>query len=332
MHKKIAIIGSGFAGLALGYFLSPFSELFFYHDLPLEDSASAIASGLLHPFTGYHYAKRGHEGMEATKSLLEISEKMLGQSVITCQGIVRPIVTERQGECFQKMARDHALPLWSKEEFQRHFPFLPARTALFIPEGLTIDTLLYLKGLKAFLTAQGTHFIRQKIDHLDALRGFDAIVIAAAMGCKQIEQTADLPIEPVRGQLIGLMPPFPLPYSLNSHTYIVMRGKEHCLIGATFEHPETNPNDALEEMKARAFILYPQLKESKQWALFSQTRATPLHRGAPLVGSVKYAKTPTYFLTGLGSKGLLYHALLARELAQKLSCSFGFDALKGEKD
>ena len=125
-----------------------------------------------------------------------------------------------------------------------------------------------------------------------------------------------------KGQVLELSWPrdkLPLSYPLNSHVYLLMtESKRSCLVGATYERGINEAVTAIEtaqkELLPKAIELYPSLKEASMMNCYAGMRAaTPNH--LPLLQQLSPRQ---WILTGMGSKGLLYHALYAKELVERL--------------
>jgi glycine/D-amino acid oxidase-like deaminating enzyme len=126
----------------------------------------------------------------------------------------------------------------------------------------------------------------------------------------------------VKGQILELEWPkrhSPLPCALNSQAYIVMSSDQQtCFVGSTYEKNyrdlKADPETALAEIMPKACAMLPFLKEASLLNCYAGIRSVgPGH--LPFLHSI----TPqTWILAGMGSKGLLYHALMAKELADKL--------------
>jgi glycine/D-amino acid oxidase-like deaminating enzyme len=138
----------------------------------------------------------------------------------------------------------------------------------------------------------------------------------------QFPEFASLPLNIIKGQILEFSWPrnrAPLSCALNSHVYLVMNEtKTSCLVGATYErkyqHTSINLEVAINELFPKAIELFPPLKEASLLNCYTGLRAsTPQHR--PLMRSLSSSQ---WVLTGMGSKGLLYHALFAKELVQKI--------------
>lgn len=324
---NIAIIGAGFCGLAtawhmLHYFSSASVTLFDVKGIG--KGASGIAAGLLHPFSGAH-AKlnwRGREGIVATKELLAVAAEFLGRPVTAKnRGILRLALSGEQQVDFQLCAERYPLETqWVDTAFcQKMAPGSPEVPGLWIEDGLTIYSPLYLEGLWLACKSRGVHFEQKCVQSLQELDSFDAIIVTAGADCPKIQELSSLSLNCVKGQVLELAWPKhipPLKCALNSHVYILMTEEgESCLVGATYEkgfqEAIIDLEIAKQEILPKAYELYPPLKNASIKNCYAGMRAvTSQHR--PLI---KRESMNTWVLTGMGSKGLLYHALFAKELA-----------------
>jgi glycine/D-amino acid oxidase-like deaminating enzyme len=99
-------------------------------------------------------------------------------------------------------------------------------------------------------------------------------------------------------------------------------GNKTCIIGATYEHQYQNDQPNLEqaalELLPKAAALYPPIDKAQVLLAKAALRVTtPNH--LPLVAKISPKE---WIITGLGSKGLLYHGLYAKKLAQLIYHSF----------
>lgn len=332
---KIAIIGAGFCGLAVAWHLlkHPFSHLnvHLFDSKGIGQGTSAIAAGLLHPYSGAH-AKlnwRGQEGFLATQELLSVASQALERSTIANQrGILRLALSNEQLHDFQACAKlyPHDTQWLDIMECQRLAPGCCEAPGLWIKKGLIVHSSLYIQGLWRACSQLGALFQQQDIHSLQELDQFDLTIVTAGAETLLIPECSSLPLTLVKGQAIEFSWPRlrpPLICALNSQVYLLMTEKEtSCLVGATYEKGYQTALVDLEaakkELLSKAFALFPPLKECSILNCYSGMRAvTPQHR--PLMQCL----TPSqWVLTGMGSKGLLYHALFAQELVQKISIAF----------
>jgi glycine/D-amino acid oxidase-like deaminating enzyme len=330
---KIAIVGAGFCGLAAAWHLVHLASTASRKlDITLFDSrgigmgASGISAGLLHPFTGAH-AKlnwRGKEGVLATKELIGVAEEALGKPAAAARGILRVALTPMQEDDFRRCASLHPDETnWlDADEVQRMAPGCAPAPALWIPGGVTVDSALYLAGLWRALMKREVRLVKQPISSLHELSSYDQILITAGAESKQIEGLPPLQMATIKGQVLELewperIPPLPCP--LNSQVYLVMgEGNRTCLAGATYEKSfqtaESDQQTAEHEILPKAIALFPPLQGAAVISCSAGLRgAGPQHR--PIA---KQLAPGQWILTGMGSKGLLYHALFAKEIAQRM--------------
>lgn len=326
---KIAIVGAGFCGLAVAWHLlqSPSVKITLIDANGIGLGASGIAAGLLHPFSGAH-AKlnwRGREGVEETKKLLSIATNSLRKPIIAQnRGILRLALNAEQLADFQLCAKRYPEETaWLDEDScQSLASGSPRVPGLWVREGITVYATPYLQGLWHTCEALGAHFEKRKITTLKELSDFDTIVLTPGAESLKIPELSTLPLTCVKGQVLELSWPEgcpPLGCPLNSHVYLLMteEGKS-CLVGSTYEKgfKEALPDleAAKKEILPKAYELYPPLEKGRILNCYAGMRAvTPTHR--PLMQKLSHN---TWILTGMGSKGLLYHALYAKELAQAI--------------
>jgi glycine/D-amino acid oxidase-like deaminating enzyme len=332
---RIAIIGGGFAGLAVAWFIVHYttgsSTVDLYDPEPIAGGASGLSSGLLHIYTGKHArpAWEGKNCLNEAHRLITVASQAIAHPIVLSKGILRPAVSDRQITDFQACAQLHPdTEWWDKRTCETKMPGLrlpPHGGALFIKEGLTLDVNAYLNGLwQACAFHAATHHRKMSITTED-LAPYDRVLVAMGALTKNFAPLKNLPITPVKGQNIELKWPTnipPLPFSLNSQKYIVMRPDQRsCLVGSTYEHQFTSPNAerelALNEIMPNIIDFFPALKDAEVLAVRAAFRAsTPNH--LPLVGKIS---EKFYFFTGLGSKGLLYHAWVGKHVARAMLSS-----------
>ena len=293
--KKVAIVGAGFAGLACAWHLSKKanSEITLFDPKGIGGGASGIAAGLLHPYAGFHCRKNweADAGMEATLELLQVASTTLKQPVYEKMGILRPATTPDQKEIFKKAAMRYSDIQW-----------LPSDDAIYIESGITVDCPLYLKGLYQSLSVS---LEKKAIDSVDELKDFDLTIVTT--GAKLLPEFQHLPVTPVKGQVLKFnYTPF---VPINARAYLVKN-----TLGATFEHDFVDDKPcqktAEEILLPKMLPIQPVLKEIPIEGCKAALRAsTPDHR--PIIEKLK---PNVWCLTGLGSKGLLHHALMARKL------------------
>lgn len=319
--QHVAIIGAGLAGLACTYhLLEQGCRVTLFDKKGVGAGASGAAVGLLHPYMGPKASPPPYaeEGMQATKALLIIAEKAHG-TPLSFPGILRPAVTAAQQEAFLKTAHKYPSTQWWEADLcQQHIADLLPYPALFIPEGLTVDMQGYLEGLWKACQTHGATLIEEVIENSEALSSFDAIIIAAGHMTRHF---APLPLTPIKGQALLVRWPQdlpPLPFSLISSKYLSPSFTPgHALVAGTYERAFASENPDLakaKELLGQVATFYPNAATLEILQVRAGIRAsTPDH--LPLIDQIA---PNTWVFTGLGSKGLLYHALFAKRLVAKL--------------
>jgi glycine/D-amino acid oxidase-like deaminating enzyme len=320
--KKIAIVGAGFAGLALAWnFLQKGCAVHLYDSRGIGNGASGIAAGLLHPYSGLHAKLNwmGEEGYLATQELLKVADKTLqGGKCWGKSGLLRLAITEENKKDFSQAAKLHPDITWlTKDESLKKIPCIDPYEGIFINECITVDSPLYLQALWKTCENQGAYFFKQEMER-KSLDSYDVIIFATGAHAEGVN--------PVKGQILELEWPkhlSPLSSPLNSQVYILMsKDNQSCLVGATYEKKYSTAasclNVASEQLLPKAVLLIPALKDAKILACKAGLRAsTPSHK--PLI---KAMDAKSWVFTGLGSKGLLYHAFFAKNLVNEISSSF----------
>ena len=324
---RIAIIGAGFSGMATAWHLLKLEkdlEVVVFDSVGIGAGASGIAAGLLHPYAGAHGKQNRYalEGMEATWQLIKHAEKALGKPVCQRSGLLRLALTDQQHQDFFLSSQKYQDVSWYTSE-QCHIldPALPNKPGLFIHSAVSIDPLLYLQGLWLDCQQHSICFEQKKVTNLKELQGFDHIVLSVGSAWKLFPEMAHLPLTPIKGQILEFEweHASPLPCPLNSQAYLIMHpSKNSCMAGATFErdfeHSEPCLEVAVKDIMPKAKELYPSLERRKILDCKAGIRvSTPDH--LPRVDKVA---ENCWAITGMGSKGLLYHALFAKRLALSL--------------
>jgi glycine/D-amino acid oxidase-like deaminating enzyme len=329
---RFAILGAGFAGLAVTWHLLNYTKgtvtIDLYDPEPIGGGASGLSSGLFHAYTGKQ-AKKAWEAdrcIQETHRLITVASKAAGKPVILSKGILRPALTPQQVEDFQKCVDEHSETEWwdnkTCEKKVQGLHVFEQGGGLFIKDGLTLDVQAYLQGLWKACALLGTQHHQQAMIRLSDFETYDRILFAIGPMTKNFPPLKDLPISAVKGQILELKWPEgvkPPPFSLVSQKYLVMRKDlKSCLVGSTYEHtfstPQADKAKAYEEIMPHIISFFPKLAKAEILHCRAAFRATtPNH--LPIVGKVadKY-----FFFTGLGSKGLLYHAWIGKRVARAL--------------
>jgi len=312
---KIAIVGAGFAGLAAAWHLSqlPSVKITVFDALPIGRGTSGMAAGLLHTYAGLHAKKnwRGDEGLDAALPLLKIASKALGEPVYSSPGLLRIALNATAIADYRSCAEKYDDVEWV-ENCRDRLSDLPDRPGIFIHNAHKVYGELYLKGLWKACVERGITFIQARVDPQALLESNDLVVAATGGETPTLNR--------VKGQLLVVQWPeglAPLPFPLMSQYYIAMdRDPTKCFVGGTYERPpyDPDPRFAEKELWPKALELYPPLEKGTILEVKEGFRSTtPNHHPV-----LKEVEKGLFLFAGLGSKGLLYSALYAQELASRV--------------
>ncbi len=346
---KVAIIGAGFCGLALSYHLLTLSQS---HNLDLTitlidskgvgNGASGAAAGLVHPYAGKK-ANLSHNGNEAflesltlLKCMDSYSREKLQKPVILQQGILRPAALPEQKNFFYKRScQDNQFPALylDEEETKQFYPNPNNIPSLYIPDGLSIDCRQYLDALFHYCSTHESRFsfTQKHVETVDQLKndGFDVILVAAGYHSEMFFSNHPK-MGKVKGQKLDKKLPesFRVPQcGLSGTAYAVFSNSYVCL-GSTYEHHysslDTDQDAAESEMRQKISLYWPELLDFPTIEITAGVRAT-----TPTSHPIVIYKSPTVWsITGVGSKGLLYHSWLAKTVTHAICKLITIDELE----
>jgi glycine/D-amino acid oxidase-like deaminating enzyme len=303
--KNAVVIGAGFCGLAMCYnLLLNGWHVTVYDKKPIGGGASGIAAGLIHPFAGEAALKslEADAGMLASNKLFSIAELALGKSIRTRGGVIRPALNPTQAQDYAKCAVKYPEQVqWNGKE-------------LWIPEGFAVDTYMYLQGLWKACENLGAKFHQKEMKP-----EIKADLVVWATGA-DMRDCVDVEVTKVRGQLLEVQWPKdvePLKLPISSKIYAVMKPDgTSCYVGSTYERHRLDDIPDIEyaarEILPKIYPILPFLEGMPILGCRAGVRAsTPGHR--PLI---KQVGENVFVIGGMGSKGLLYHALYAEKLME----------------
>lgn len=316
---KIAIVGAGLSGLASCYHLQKktSAKITVFDHKGVAGGASGIAAGLFHPYQGPKL-KLNFRGLEAEQETRALFDEV--HSSPMQRGILRPIMNDEQMEHFSALSQKEKENVWLNEnEVLQKAPFLTAREALFIPQGLAICTKTYLENLWKLCEKKGAKLFIQKIDDRSELQEFDRVIYATGAYINELVKDKPLPISKLKGQTLELFLPeqFEItPFAIHASTYLVFSQKR-CMVGATFERKfldclptkegELEIRKKLSEF-APSFSHLPLASHKAELRAYTQDKMPKIFR----------LSEKEWVITAMGSKGLLFHALVAKLLASAL--------------
>lgn len=300
------VAGRGFAGLAIAYYLKTFfptSKVVLFDPNPLKESASGAASGLLEPIGGRLAVRspRATEAMAETLKLLKAVSRDSKKEVYRACGVIHPPIDEKQRQLFEKKVLDYPEYFsWTDEK------------ELLVKEGVNVFSSDYLEGLFSLLLKLGVEFIPEKVV-LDP----DVKKIFLAVG-DQIETFLPGRFRFTRGQAMQVRRKLTLFRLPKVHKgYVALDSDPEVFhVGSTYErlnlHLPPNEMQAIQELKERNKEIFPEVEELTPETVKAGTRV--YSKDESRLPQALFLGGNCYALTGLGSKGLLYHALYAKEL------------------
>ena len=319
---NIAIIGGGFAGLSTAWYLLQRLDVSvtLFEANEIGSGASGLATALLHCYPGKH-ARRSHnadEAMQEAVFLLKLSEKILKKQVADYSGILRSALTHQQKEDYFRVTQnDSGTEWWSREKCSQTVPGIVSEPGLFLTKGISVFTSSYLKGLLMACKAAGLLYFQQEISDLSELMDYDRIVIAAGAGVLKFPECSHLPIRITKGQIL-VCEGAALPFALCCRGHITCSSdKKLFFLGSTFEHDYRTlaPDERAYSLKEKISLFYPPANE---WKIVDRLSGARVVRDGIYYPLTKKVSEKAWVITALGSRGLLYHALLGKNLSREI--------------
>jgi glycine/D-amino acid oxidase-like deaminating enzyme len=311
---RIAIIGAGLSGLSVAWNLlqKTFCEITLFEKKEIGGGASGIAS-LIHPYVGAQGRRSSFatEGIQTAKELMAIAEEKLGKPIILQQGIIRFIQNEEQRQMF----------LSHCQVFRDVRPH--GENSFWIESGMTIDCLRYLEGLWQALFEKGVKLILKEVTELTSLIDFDHIVVTAGAGIKQFSELSPLNLSVLKGQVLKCRAPetvvLPEASSICKGYVALTQESKICFVGSTYQRGDMSellqPALAKEELFPKIACFFPSVVDLAVTECLAAFRVT---RGGHYLPIATRVKENIWTLTAMGSRGLLYHALFGKEIANKI--------------
>ena len=345
MKYDFCIIGAGLAGLSLAKELISLSKakILVIDPIGIGKGASGSPIGLANPATGRYATKtwRAEESLQILKHNLESVSSFTEEKFYSMNGIIRPAMDSKIADKMKENLESTDWPKgwceWIPEnEFLKRFPGLYCKDGgVWVSKGITVAIPKYLQALSNFNKDKGVDIIEGNnfelrrnsntwlidIDHTNSLQA-EHIVTTAGIRTTQYDFWKDLPLHPVKGQvaIFKAESVFPFKAAVSALGYFASIDTKTFVAGSTYEHKfnsEDTDLKGLSYIEDRMLRVMPQIKGKykllKQWA--GVRASTPDRK--PIAGAHPSIDGCSV-LTGLGSKGLLYSSLLAREMAQFL--------------
>ena len=316
-----------------------------------DGGATAAAAGLLHPFSPRVKKKVWHakKAVPAVTVLVDAAQEHSDEPLMRVCGLLRLALDERSREDYRIASNRYPFEVkyWDSDTVLERCPQagVTGAPAAFLPHAAMIDVPRYAVALSKSCIATGRMEWRNESvrDVVSLADNFDAVIIANGAAIRTLPGLESFPVTPCRGQNIDFkplndnaqQPAFPVIFGkyIIPDVFGVGRG---LLGGATFEYHDKNScsveefiNTHVTDLKSADNELNEDLNRmvpslNHFWRPSQATsgmRALPPRSvlgTVPIVGRLQGVPEgkDVWVLTGLGSRGVLYHAYLGRCLAQ----------------
>jgi glycine/D-amino acid oxidase-like deaminating enzyme len=217
-------------------------------------------------------------------------------------------------------AKEHPdVEWWDKEQIHTSLPEVDPIAGLFVRSGIVVDCPAYLTGLWKVLQERGVGLTQEKIVNPNELSGYDAIIFTVGAGQNELTQVEHPPIRLIKGQSLELdwqnRPP--LPFALNAGVQFSQISPGSVWAGATYERSwqTDGPTEhAEQEIRQKIAQFSPSFANLPLKSVWTSFRAATNDK-KPFIS---HTSPNIYCLGGMGSKGLLYHAYMAKKLCEQL--------------
>lgn len=319
---KIAVIGGGFAGLSAAWHLADLGSSYEVTVFDKNESkASAVSAGLCHPFPGKgsRLSPHGYKALHETILLLNQAQNFSNERLANFNGILKIASNNDQKKKLSILSRKEPRTSWISRSDN---VFLSGQGALYIENGITVYSEKYLKALRLSGKSKGVIFLDKSIDSLEELKDFDKIILA--VGAKVVNFIKEDPsLKLVKGQvLICKIKDKHLDKSLILEGYIAPSENTSVFhIGSTYEYHFKSEFPDLCIAKSKIFEnlknSHLQLKEEEIEILDVKSGIRVVNKKTHLP-TIRKLKENLYCITQLGSRGLLYHGLIGKQLASAI--------------
>lgn len=314
VYMKIAVVGAGFCGLACAWHLADIANVVLFDKKGIGAGASGITAGLMHPYAGpkAQASWNAHAAINDSMHLLEQASVSHGSPVFSSKGILRP---QTAGMDFSQAINYPDVEWWNVEQCQKLIPELNPLPGLFVRSGVTVHCPSYIKGLWLACQQKQVTFQIANIIHPSDLTGFDYIIFTVGAGQNALQGISAPPVSLIKGQTLKLkwQNTDPLPFTVNAGVQFAMVEQKSVWAGATYERKWTTeePDDkAEEEIRRKLNLISPAFSELPLLSIWTGLRAATGDK-KPFI---THTAPNVYCLGGMGSKGLLYHAYMAKQL------------------
>lgn len=311
---KIAIVGAGLSGLSIATYLlrkNRAVDITIFDQDGIGRGASCLAS-LLHPYPGKHGKRSLYAGaaLVMARELFKFAEEFATQPFVS-SGILRSIYTLEQEQNFISMGKLYG----DVHSYPSRMPFFH------ISSGFTINTSQYLQSLWRFCKKRNATLIRQKIVSLNELINFDHIVLAMGSGIEKFDVIGNYSFDFVKGQVLysNIKSICHIPMSCIAKGYIAQVPSSNIHLGSSYEHNFMQTDFSLEEAQeniiGKLITSFPWVRELSISGGQAAIRVCNKRNYFPVFDKISPG---LWIMTAMGSRGLLYHALMGLRGAEQI--------------
>lgn len=234
------IVGQGLAGSILSYRLLKQGKKVKVIDPHLEKTSSKVAAGIYNPITGKRIVKSWmvDQLYPELKKLYKELELVLNTSFDHKTEIVRFFTTQDQQTDLLAKADDERYASYVKvnldeEKYQKTIAF--EYSGFNIEGGGVMDTALFVSKYRDYLKKE--KLLIEGYFNYDSIEEYGAKKIIFCEGYKSIENPFFnwLPFSPTKGEMLIIKSDLNIDHIINKQLFIVPKGDNHYLVGATFE-------------------------------------------------------------------------------------------------
>ena len=327
----IIIVGAGLSGAFSALWLSKNQKVLLVEALHRPSGASQVAAGIVNPFTGLR-GRLMWRGLEALEGIDALVTEAGAERLYNRCGVLRPSASAEQSKSFRNVARTYpGYAAWIGADEARHqfAGVITDRGALLLHGGGIIDTPQLIEAVLSSAARRGA-IIKTGAEVVswgsannsafvvmrDKMR-YEASRVLLCLGSGYIKFSAlrVLNLHRTKGQIVRVRRPvdFKLPMPVSGRGYVVP-DSHALLVGTTYERgfaTEEATEEATRTILRNAAAMVPDLKNQPVLATTAGVRVGVPGTRLPIVGPITER---IWVFTGLGSKGILFSALVSRML------------------
>lgn len=316
-HVDYLIVGQGLAGSVLAFQAIRHGKKIRVIDEPDENVCTRVAPGMFNPVTGKNLVKSWltDELYPYLHKFYPLLEQELGQRFFYSLPLYRPFATESEQHLWIERGRD---PIYRSVLSDVYTSSQSADLnddfgGLMLKQCGYINTIVLLDGIRRYLTAQNSytisHFNHEELRvESDGVRygGTSASYIIFCEGARVLSNPwfRDLPIRPLKGEVLDINSQFDQQVIINRSVYMVPSVQpQKWRVGSTYQLREVVPGTTTEgrneiEEKLKSVFKGNYRVDNQYWGI----RPTSVDR-RPMLGSRAKSHRVVIF-NGLGTKGV----------------------------